>query len=95
MLTGKQKSYLRSLAQTQHSIFQIGKDGISDNLIDQVSAYLKKNELVKITVLKSAPVDLKECAFDLAMHTKSELVQVIGRQIVLYKKAREPKIFLP
>ena len=46
-------------------------------------------------MLKTVTTDLKELAFDLSMHTKSELVQVIGRQIVLYKKAKEPKIVLP
>ena len=95
MLTTKQKVYLRSLAQTEKPVFQIGRDAISDNLIKTVSDYLKKHELVKISVLKNCDGDLKEIAFDLAMLTKSECVQVIGRQIVLYKRAKEPKIILP
>ncbi len=95
MLTTKQKVYLRSLAQTEKPVFQIGHDGISDNLIKTVSDYLKKHELVKISVLKNNDGDLKETAFDLAMMTKSECVQVIGRQIVLYKRSKEPKIILP
>ena len=95
MLTTKQKVYLRSLAQTEKPVFQIGHDGISDNLIKTVSDYLKKHELVKISVLKNNDGDLKETAFDLAMMTKSECVQVIGRQIVLYKRPKEPKIILP
>ena len=95
MLTTKQKVYLRSLAQTEKPVFQIGHDGISDNLIKTVSDYLKKHELVKISVLKNNDGDLKETAFDLAMMTKSECVQVIGRQIVLYRRSKEPKIILP
>lgn len=95
MLTTKQKVYLRSLAQTEKAVFQIGRDSISDNLVRTVSDYLKKHELVKITVLKNNDGDLKEIAFDLAMLTKSECVQIIGRQIVLYKKSKEPKIILP
>lgn len=95
MLSGKQKRYLRSLAMDEKAIFQIGKDSLSDNLIDQVNNALKARELVKISVLKNAPGDVKETAFDLAMHTHSELVQVIGRTIVLYKQAKEPKILLP
>ncbi len=95
MLTGKQKSYLRSLAQTENAIFQIGKDGISDNLIGQVNNALKARELIKISVLKTAPGDMKEIAFDLARLTKSETVQIIGRTIILYRKAREPRILLP
>lgn len=95
MLTTKQKVYLRSLAQNEKPLFQVGKDAISDNLIDTVNNALKKRELIKVSILKNAPSDVKEIAFDLAMHTKSELVQVIGRQVVLYKKAKEPKILLP
>lgn len=95
MLTGKQKSYLRKLAQTENAIFQIGKDGLSDNLIETVSLALAKRELVKVNVLKTAPADLKETAFDLAMHTKSEVVQIIGRTIILYKRAKNQKIILP
>lgn len=96
MLTGKQKSYLRSLAQTERALFQIGKDGLSDTLIQTVSDALKARELVKISVLKTAPTDdLKELAFDLARLSRSEVVQMIGRTIVLYRKSNEPRILLP
>jgi len=95
MLTTKQKVYLRSLAQTEKPVFQIGQNAISDNMVKTVSDYLKKHELVKVSVLKNCDADLKGLAFDLAMLTKSECIQVIGRQIVLYKRAKEPKIILP
>ena len=95
MLTTKQKVYLRSLAQTEKPVFQIGQNAISDNMVKTVSDYLKKHELVKVSVLKNCDADLKELAFDLAMLTTSECIQVIGRQIVLYKRAKEPKIILP
>ena len=95
MLTTKQKVFLRSLAQTEKPLFQIGKDAISDNLITTVNNAFRTHELIKITVLKNAPEDIKEIAFDLARLTRSEMIQVIGRQIVLYKKAKEPKILLP
>lgn len=95
MLTGKQKSFLRGLAQRQSALFQIGKDALSDTLIQSVDNCLRTRELVKISVLKTAPEDIKELAFDLAMNTKSEVVQIIGRTIVLYRKAKEPKIILP
>ena len=85
MLTTKQKVFLRSLAQTEKPMFQIGKDAISDNLIKTVNNAFRTHELIKITVLKNAPEDIKEIAFDLARLTKSEMVQIIGRQIVLYK----------
>ena len=95
MLTGKQKRYLRSLATTQRAVFQIGKDSLSDNLIETVDQALTTKELVKIKVLKTASGDVEEMAFDLAMNTKSEVVQIIGRTILLYRKAKEPKILLP
>lgn len=95
MLDGKQKRYLRGLASTEKAIFQIGKDSLSDNLVEQVDLAIEKRELVKVSVLKNSPVDVKETAFDLARLTNSELVQVIGRTIVLYRKARDPKILLP
>jgi RNA-binding protein len=95
MLTTKQKVFLRSLAQTEKPLFQVGKDAISDNLINTVNNAFRTHELIKITVLKNAPDDIKEIAFDLARLTKSEMIQIIGRQIVLYKRAKEPKILLP
>lgn len=96
MLTTKQKTYLRSLAMNQKAIFQIGKDGFSDSQIEMIQKALDARELVKVSVLKTGPIDdMKETAFDLAMMTKSQLVQVIGHTIVLYKKAKESKILLP
>ncbi len=95
MLTTKQKVYLRSLAQTEKPIFQIGKDGLSENLIETVKNGIRKRELIKISVLKNSDEDLRELAFDLARLSGSEVVQVIGRQIVLYKRAKEPRILLP
>ena len=95
MLTSKQKSYLRSLAQTEPALFQIGKEGLCDNLIQTVDDALRTHELVKIKLLKTVSDDVDEIIFDLAMNTKSEVVQKIGRVFVLYRKAKEPKIILP
>jgi RNA-binding protein len=64
-------------------------------LFTTVDNALRVRELVKISVLKTAPEDTKELAFDLARQTKSEVVQVIGRTIILYRRAKEPKILLP
>ena len=94
-LTGKQKRYLRGLASTQNAMFQIGKDGLSDNLIYRVDDALRVHELIKIRILRTVAEDPKELAFDLAMNTKSELVQIIGHNIVLYRRAKEPRILLP
>lgn len=95
MLSGKQKRYLRGLASCDKTIFQIGKDALSDNLIEQVDHAIEARELVKISVLKNSPVDIEETAFDLARLTDSELVQIIGRTIVLYRPSRNPEIVLP
>ena len=70
MLTTKQKAYLKSLAMNERALFQIGKDGLNENVVETVENALRARELVKLSVLKTAPVqDFKELAFDLAMHT--------------------------
>lgn len=96
MLTGKQKRYLRSLAVNQNSIFQIGKEGLSTNLYTSLKEALKARELIKVSVLKSCEVDITEVAIELCAHTQAELVQKIGKTLVLYKRNnKEPKIILP
>ena len=96
MLTGKQKRYLRSLAHNIDPIFQIGKAGINDNMISQIDETLENRELIKIHILQNNFDDKNELANELSQATKSELVQVIGSMIVLYKESQENKdIFLP
>ncbi len=94
-LTGKQKRYLRGIASTQSAMFQIGKDGLNDNLIYMVDDALRKHELIKIRILRTVAEDPEELAFDLAMNTKSEVVQIIGHNIVIYRRAKDPQILLP
>lgn len=94
MLSGKQKRYLRSLAVNRNAIVQIGKDGLSANLIDTLHLALEAHELVKISVLKSCDEDIRAMAFDLAAATNSEVVQLIGRVIVLYRKSKKRVIEL-
>lgn len=96
MLTGKQKRYLRSLAVNEKSLFQIGKDGLSENLYNSLKEALKARELVKVNVLKTCEVDMNEISIELCAHTGCELVQKIGKTFVLYKRnIKEPKIILP
>lgn len=96
MLTSKQRAYLRGIASTEDTIFQIGKGGIGENLISQVNDALKARELIKIKVLESAMVSAAEAAETLAESTKSEVVQVIGSKLTLFKRnPQEPKIELP
>ena len=92
-MTSKDRAYLRSLATNIDPIFQIGKGGLSDNLIKQVDDALEARELIKITVLENAQENPDEFATALASKTNSSVVQVMGRKITLYrKKAKESKI---
>ena len=86
MLTTKQKVYLRSLAQGIKPVVQIGKEGLSDNLMETVLNYLKKHELIKISILQNSYVT-KEEAIDFFNQEEIEFVQSIGRQIILYKQS--------
>jgi RNA-binding protein len=84
-LTGKQKSFLRSLAMTKKAVFQIGKDGLTQPMIQTVGDYLFKNELVKIILLDSCPLDKSEIV-DAFESQGFEIIQTIGKNIVLYQK---------
>ncbi len=92
MLTSKQKATLKSIAMTRNAIFQIGKDGISPNLIEGLMAGLLAHELIKVSVLKSVESSVADIAKEIEEKTNSELVQIIGRNIVLYKKSKKQLI---
>ncbi len=92
MLTGKQRSYLRTLANNIQPIFQVGKGGISDNMVKQFSDALEARELIKATVLKNAESDTKMVCEEIAELTRSEIVQVIGSKFVLYKQAEKNSV---
>jgi|SRR5699024_122009 len=89
MLRGKQKRYLRSLATQIKPIFQVGKSGVNENMIEQMKEALEKRELIKVSVLQNCFEDKGDIANSLTEGTEAELVQVIGNQIVLYKKSIE------
>ena len=89
MLNGKQKRYLRSLAVNENAIFQIGKDNITEPLVEAVDAALKKRELIKLSVLETSELSAKEAAEQLAEATGAEIIQCIGRKLVLYRKREE------
>ena len=94
MLLTKQKVKLRSLAMNLRPIFQVGKEGLSDNLIQGLNDALEAHELIKISVLKNCSANIKEVAYDIASRTNSELIQVIGRNIVFYRKSKKQIIEL-
>ena len=85
-MNSKDRAYLRGLANTIEPIFQVGKLGINDNLIKQVDDALEARELIKLTVLETAPSDAKDIAIVLGNNTNSIVVQVMGRKITLYRK---------
>lgn len=91
MLTGKQKRYLRSLAHHLDPIFQVGKNGTNDHLIRHINDAIEKRELMKVSILNNNLDDKHEIAEELASKTGSELVQVIGSTIILYKESRDNK----
>lgn len=96
MLTGKQRSYLKSLANNIDPIFQIGKNGLTDNFIKQVDEVLEVRELIKIKILKNSILEATEVANEIADALGAEFVQSIGSRFVLYRESKEnKKIQLP
>ena len=95
-MTSKERAYLRGLANTIDPIFQVGKGGISDVLIEQLNNAIEARELIKITVLETAPGNAKELANEIANNTNSEVVQTIGNKITLFRqKKKNSKIEFP
>lgn len=95
MLTSKQRAQLRSLAAAEDTILQIGKGGISDNVIRQTEEALHARELIKGRVLDNSLLTAQEACQALAEACRAETVQVIGSKFVLYKRnEKEPKIVL-
>ena len=97
-MTSKQRAYLKSLAMTMDPILQIGKSSVTPELTAAVAEALEARELIKISVLQNCMDDPKEIAHVLAERTGSQVVQVIGKKIVLYKPAKDEskrKIVLP
>lgn len=95
-MTSKQRAYLKGLAMTMDPIINIGKGSVTPELIISVEEAIRKRELIKISVLKNCVDDPREIANVIAERTKSQVVQVIGKKIVLYKRNnKNPKIELP
>lgn len=96
MLTSKQRAYLRGLANPIDTIVIVGKDGVTDNLVQQVGDALKARELIKGKVLESALLTAREVSDELCNRCRCEAVQCIGSKFVLYKRnEKEPKIEIP
>ena len=96
-MTSKQRAYLKSLAMVIDPIMQIGKSSMTPEVTSAISEALEARELIKINVLQNCMDDPKEIAAMLAERTRSQVVQVIGKKIVLYKEGKDDKkkIVLP
>ena len=93
MLTPKQKRELKALASQLTIRYQIGKNEISDSLIDVLNKALVAHELIKIDVMKGCSLPIMEIALDIANKLNAELVHVMGRVIILFRRNKEnPKI---
>ncbi len=90
-MTTKQRAYLKGLAMNLEPIFQIGKSSVTPELTNAVAEALEARELIKLSVLKNCLDDSRAIAEVLAERTRSEVVQVIGKKIVLYKPAKDEK----
>lgn len=96
MLTGKQKRHLRSMGNEMVPILQVGKGGIVETVVSQADEALEARELIKCRVLQNNLEEPKTVAADLAEQTRAELVQVIGRNFLLYRPSKtKPVIVLP
>ena len=96
MITSKQRAYLRSLANPIPTIMQIGKGGLTENLLKTVSDALEARELIKLNVLENSGEDAYDLLQELAAQLGAEPVAVVGRKIVLYRASeKKPTIVLP
>lgn len=96
MLTSKQRAFLKSLAMTEEPVLSIGKSSLTPEMVQAVTEALEARELIKVSVLKNCADDPRSLGEMLAERSRSQLVQVIGRKIVLYRPSeKKPEIVLP
>jgi RNA-binding protein len=96
MLTGKQKRFLRKESHHLKPVFQIGKQGVHETFLNEISDVLEARELIKISVLQNAIEDSKTAGTFIAEKVNAELVQVLGNTITLYRPSKEnPQLELP
>jgi Predicted RNA-binding protein containing KH domain, possibly ribosomal protein len=95
-MTTKERAFLKSLAQTTDPVLSLGKASLTPEFVEAAAEALKARELIKINVLKNCIDDPGSLAITLGERTRSEVVQVIGRKIVLYKRNHDNiKIVFP
>jgi RNA-binding protein len=95
-LTGKQRRYLRGLGHSLQPVVQLGKDGVTDGVTAAVDRALEDHELIKIRIGQNALVERTSVADELAGETGSEVAQILGNTVLLYRRhPKKPKIVLP
>ena len=96
MLTGKQRSYLKALAHNLKPMTQLGKDGLSDSFLDQLSIFLDQHELVKVNVLDNSSESAAHAANEVCEALNAEFVQAIGNKFTIYRQSRiNPMLEIP
>ena len=92
MLTSKQRAFLRGIASTKNTLMQIGKGGITENVVAQINQLLEANEIVKIHCLENTLVDAKDVLNEIAeVIPDCEPVTAIGRRVIIYRQSKENK----
>ncbi|HCX04586.1 MAG: ribosome assembly RNA-binding protein YhbY [Tissierellales bacterium] len=95
MLSGKERSYLKSLANKLEPIMQIGKNGLTEDVLKSIDEALEARELIKINLLNNSLLDTKETALEICDSLKAEYIQSIGNKIIIYRESEEKVIELP
>lgn len=94
-MTSKYRAYLKGIAMTMDPLFQLGKSSLTPEFTKAIDEALEARELIKVSVLQNCADDPKELAYMLAERTRSQVVQVIGKKIVLFRQAKEKSKYLP
>ncbi|GFO61392.1 RNA-binding protein [Geomonas silvestris] len=95
MLSGKQKRFLRALGHGLKPVITVGKSDVSEAVIRETNEALESHELIKVKILESCLIDRHEVAEELCNAAGAELAQVLGRTLLLYRAAKEPRMELP
>ncbi|MCM0083651.1 ribosome assembly RNA-binding protein YhbY [Geomonas sp. Red32] len=95
MLTGKQKRFLRGLGHSLKPVVTVGKSDISEAVLATTNEALDSHELIKVKILESCFMDRHEVAEQLCEATGADLAQVLGRTLLIYRPAKEPRLELP
>ena len=90
-MTSKQRAYLKGLAMNLETVFQVGKSSVTPEMVQALDDVLEKRELIKVGVLQNCADDPRELALIIAERTRSEVVQTIGKKMVFYRPAKDPK----